>query len=66
MTSPSPSPSSQAFNPQAVATSGIQMGRQEDSEVQKARAQRVYVLESDIRDVTKKVSLYESRATFGK
>lgn len=51
-----------SFNPQAINS----FTRQNDqSDIEKARAQRVYVLESDIRNASSKVDVYESRATFG-
>lgn len=57
-TSPTPT-----FNPQAIGTTFKTQANETD--VQKAVDNRVYVLESDIRNVANKVNVYETRATFG-
>lgn len=55
--------SSPTFNPQAIG-GGFKTDASQ-TEIEKARQQKVYILESDIRSTMGKVDVYESRATFG-
>lgn len=53
----------QGYNPQAAGKDFSTFNS--NSEIEKARQQRVYVLESDIREVGQRIDVYENRATFG-